>query len=201
MIKNIVFDIGNVLLRWNPERAIAQVFPENTDSVALTQKIFRSEFWHELNLGKITEQQLIKQYNELYGIAIDRLEKVLALAKELLVPIEGSIELLQRLHSANYPLYALTDNTHEIFSYITKKYDFWPVFKGIVMSAEVGHLKPSPEIYRYLLNHYQLNPTETLFTDDWEKNVIGAQAVGIQAVKFKNTNRFIAVLNKFGVIV
>ncbi|MCS5712440.1 HAD-IA family hydrolase [Candidatus Berkiella aquae] len=193
-IQNIVFDVGNVLVRWDPYTITQTVFPEHDDVLTLMQSIFRHQTWLDLNLGSITEQQAILHYHQRLQIETTRLELLLQVVKESLLPIPGAAELLQRLHDKAFNLYALTDNTHDIMAYLKAKYRFWPLFKGIVVSAEIGHLKPSKEIYHYLLEHYQLNAHETLFIDDLALNVAGAKAVGIEAIQFVNTEQCIEAL-------
>jgi putative hydrolase of the HAD superfamily len=195
-IKNIVFDIGNVLVRWDPQSVVEQLFSTEENIGALTQKLFKDVFWYDLNLGKITEQQFMHQVHQTLKIELKKLEQLLQMIKESLTPIAGGFELAKKLYEQSYPLYLLTDNTKEIVHYLKTKYDFWPWFKGMISSAEVGYLKPAPEIYNNLLNTYQLIAGETLFLDDLLKNVEGAQAVGMHALQFTTTEQCIADLRE-----
>lgn len=196
-IQNIVFDVGNVLVRWDPQSIIEQVFPEQENQVALMQSIFKHQTWYELNLGTLSEKEAIAHYHQRLGLDRYRLESMLQVVKESLLPIPGSFELLQRLYDLAFPLYALTDNTHDIMAYLKTKYRFWPLFKGVVVSAEIGHLKPSQEIYHYLLEHYQLKPQETLFLDDLAANVEGARKVGMAAIQFTSPAQCIQALKDY----
>jgi putative hydrolase of the HAD superfamily len=184
MIKNIVFDIGNVLLRWDPLSVVKNIFPAESDPMLLTQQLFKSDLWFAINLGNITEQELIAKYHQLYGIDLTTLNNLMLAIKQSLLPIHGSIDLLNKLFQQGYPLYALTDNTHEIMAYLKQTYVFWQKFQGIVVSAEIGFLKPSPHIYHHLLDTFQLIPQETLFIDDLLINVEGAKAAGMQSFQF-----------------
>ena len=198
-IKNIVFDVGNVLLRWDPLSIITLNFPERNDHLVLVQKIFKSNVWENLNLGKISENEAIEQYFYILNIDREKLRGLMRAAKESQLPIDGSIELLKNLHKAQFPLYALTDNVKEIVAYLKEKYDFWSLLQGMVVSAEIGFIKPSPHIYHYLLNTYQLNATETLFIDDHLPNVKGAKNVGMKAIQFINTPLCLGELEKVGI--
>jgi putative hydrolase of the HAD superfamily len=113
------------------------------------------------------------------------------------IPIPGSFELLEKAYYKGLQLYALTDNIREIISYLKDKYEFWKYFNGIICSAEVGFLKPSKEIYTCLLEEHSLDPSETLFLDDIDKNVQGAKKVGIHALKFINAAECKKDLRKF----
>ncbi|MGE3320001.1 MAG: HAD family hydrolase [Candidatus Berkiella sp.] len=195
-IKNIVFDVGNVLVRWDPQHIINHVFPNDENAPLLVQNIFRHQTWYDLNLGTINEAQAIDRYHQQLGISQAQLQILLQVVKESLVPVPGSIELLERLSTKPFHLYALTDNTIEIMAYLKNKYTFWPLFKGIVVSAEIGLLKPSREIYHYLLEHHQLKANETVFIDDHPPNVEGAKAVGITAIQFSNSKQCIDALRE-----
>ena len=95
-------------------------------------------------------------------------------------------------------LYALTDSTKDIVSYLQKKYHFWEKFKGIVVSADVGWMKPSPLIFS-IVNKYQLNSSETLFIDDYARNIEGAKQVNLSAIQFENTLQCIEALRRFNI--
>ncbi len=184
-IKNVVFDIGNVLVTWDPSGIVARFFPEHPEHAALTQAIFKSKTWLDLNKGFITETQAIAHYNKLMPeIEKIQFEKLMVYVKESLTPVQGSFELLDNLYQSQIPLYSITDNVKEIVDYLKIKYDFWGKFKDVVVSADIGYLKPAQEIYLHLLQRNKLIPSETLFIDDYLSNVEGAQKVGMQAFQF-----------------
>ncbi|MGD9591548.1 MAG: HAD family hydrolase [Candidatus Berkiella sp.] len=197
-IKNIVFDVGNVLVRYDPTYIIAKSFPAHPDQASLVQGIFKHQTWLDLNLGIISEAQALQEYHERLGLELEHLQQMAHITRESLTPIAGSFELLRRLHTS-YQLYALTDNTHEIMAHLQERYDFWPLFRGVVVSARIGHLKPSREIYDHLLTSYQLNPKETVFMDDMPNNVHGAKEMGMFAIQFENTEQAIAALKELGI--
>lgn len=195
-IKNIVFDVGNVLVRYDPASIVSQAFPLHKDKASLVQSLFKEKIWYDLNLGYITEEEAIQSYHRQLGITLEDLQSLLVTVKSSLIPIPGTIELLKTLHRADFNIYALTDNTHGIMAYLKERYDFWPLLKGIVVSAEIGHLKPSKEIYHHLLTTYLLKPHETVFIDDIARNVEGAIACGIRAIQFSNIEQCISDLEK-----
>ena len=196
MIKNVIFDIGNVLVRWDPLTVVAQFFPPPADCQALTRRLFRSEEWFALNLGKITELELLQLYHQQLGIDLALLQALMQAVKESLLPIPGSFAILDNLYQAGIPLYALTDSTKEIVKYLQGKYQFWKKFKGIVVSAEIGYMKPSAFIYQYLLDTYQLKAAETLFIDDYLPNIEGAKQLSLQTIQFENASQCSADLRR-----
>jgi putative hydrolase of the HAD superfamily len=195
VIKNIIFDIGNVLVKWQPAEVVKIVFPDE-DAARLTQLIFKSPAWLDLNMGKMTENEIIQIYHQTLGIDIAKLNKLMQMIKESMLPVEGSFDLLLNLSQSQYSLYALTDNVHEIMAYLKLKYDFWKLFTGVICSADVGYLKPMPEIYLKLIQDFAINPAESVFIDDHLPNVEGARSVGLHSIQFISARQCRDELNK-----
>lgn len=188
-VNNVIFDIGNVLVRWSPLDVVKNFFPDDDSHQELTLKLFKSPVWFDLNLGKLTENEAIEIYSQQFNLPKAQFDELMMAVKQSLVPLEGSIELLEELHRKNVHLYSITDNIKEIMHYLKSRYDFLNKFKGIVVSAEVGVLKPSPVIYQQLIDNHDLKPAESVFIDDLEKNVQGAKDVGLHAIQFTNAER------------
>lgn len=198
-IKNVVFDLGNVLFKWDPHAVVTRTFSNTPDPHELVNSIFKHQTWLDLNLGIITEQEAITAYQTRLLAHATEFTSMMDNVRTSLVPLEESIALLKRLQG-EYELYALTDNTLDIMAYLKKQHDIWPLFKGIVVSAEIGHLKPSEAIYRYLLDTYGLVADETVFIDDLLINVEGARKVGMKAIQFKTIEQCRGDLKRLGVI-
>lgn len=198
-IKNIVFDIGNVLVRWDPLAIVSKAFPEHTEPHTLALKLLKEETWLDLNRGIITEQEAIQQYHQALNIHPSRLENLMQVVRKSLTPLEGSFELVEKLHQAGYLLYIISDNTNELVAYLREQYNFWDKFTGVVISSEIGVLKPSPIIYHHLLDTYLLNPKESIFLDDLEANVKGAKAVNMHSIQFVTAQRCIEDLRTLNI--
>jgi putative hydrolase of the HAD superfamily len=184
MLKNIVFDIGNVLVRWSPNDIVATVFNNEADLTELAQKFFKSPIFYDLNLGKVTEEEAIQLYSQELDFPPYIVKDVFKVGKESLTPLEGSFELLEDAYQAGIPLYSITDNVREIVKHLKEQYSFFDKFKGVVISAEVGILKPSARIFHHLIDTYDLIPEETVFIDDMQANVEGAQKIGMKGIQF-----------------
>ncbi|EJE4174012.1 HAD family hydrolase [Vibrio rotiferianus] len=185
-VRNIVFDVGNVIVRWEPLEIIRLTFVESEDHEQLAKAIFQSQMWVNLNKGLISEAEAKTQYQQTLGLSEWECEQLFYYVKQTQRLIVGSIELIQHIKSAGYNVYALTDNVHEIVSYLKSTYSFWPLFDGAIVSADVGMLKPQPEIYHSLLNKFELIASETVFIDDMLYNVEGAKSVGMHAIQFED---------------
>lgn len=180
-IKAVVFDVGNVLVRWEPRKVIQSLFPDR-DPASVFQDMRAP--WIDLNLGKITEEEAIVRLQKLLDVPQPLVDELIDCLKTSQTPIPGSIELLDSLYAAGIPLYCITDNIKEIIEYHRKHSKFLSYFKGVAVSATVGVLKPDARIYKYLLDTYKLNPAELVFFDDLQENVAGAIAVGMQSFQF-----------------
>lgn len=198
-IKNVVFDIGNVLLKWKPREIIDKNFPKERNLNLLANKILESSIWTELNLGNVTEKEAIKLYNKNLNISIEQLTHLIEEAKHALIPIEGSLELLNKLYDLAIPLYCITDNVKEIMAFLKQRYDFFKKFKDIIVSAELGILKPAEAIYLHLIRKHNLISSETVFIDDLQKNVEGAKAVGMYGIHFTTASDCSAKLSHLGI--
>ena len=107
--------------------------------------------------------------------------------KQHQTPIPHSLALLQKLKGMDIELYCITDNVKEFIDYHRVHSEFIDYFKGIVVSAEIGILKPNKAIYEHLLKQYHLDPSECVFIDDVLANVAGALSVGMYAFQFTDT--------------
>lgn len=197
-IKNVVFDIGNVVVRWAPLEIVRLTFGNIESAEERVKSIFQSDTWLELNKGNISESEAKLQYQQLHGLSELDCERLFYYVKQTQILIYGSVDLIKRVKAAGYRVYALTDNVHEIVAYLQDTYKFWNLFEGATVSAEVGLLKPQPEIYQSLLTQYALEASETVFIDDMPYNVESAETVGMSAIQFANAGQCEADLKSLG---
>lgn len=186
-VRNVVFDIGNVMVRWAPMEITRLTFGEDRYSDELAASIFQSNIWLDLNKGLLTESEAKRQYQQHLALTELECEKLFYYVKQSQLLIYGSVELLERIKRAGYRVFALTDNVTEIVAHLQSTYSFWPLFEGATVSADVGLLKPQAEIYQALLNQQQIEAHETVFIDDMPYNVAGAQEQGMFAIQFENS--------------
>lgn len=197
-LHNVVFDIGNVIVRWAPQEIIRLTFGDDAPLETLARRLFQNEIWMSLNKGLLSEAEAATRYQAQYPLSAQDCARFFYYVKHTQLLLYGSLDLLMRVKKAGYRVYALTDNVHEIVAYLQTTYDFWPLFDGTVVSADLGVMKPSPEIYQALLTRHHLQATETVFLDDMAANVQGAQALGITAIRFKNAAQGERELNALG---
>lgn len=182
---NIVFDIGNVLIRWRPERAVAAHFPDPAEALAYLDRVGFAAW----NLANDGGRSFAEGYAELLAAhpaeALPLADYPARFAETIREPIAGTWALIDRLKARGHPLYAITNFAAETWPVALRFYPrLGQVFRDIVVSGQVGLLKPGPEIFRLLFARNHLDPAQCLFIDDSPANVAGARATGMKAHRF-----------------
>lgn len=185
LIKNIVFDIGNVLLYFKPLEFLEKHFGDGKLINILIDEIFKTKEWLMLDRGTITEEEATKRFCQRNPQYEKPIKKVMESWKNMLTPIESSVELFYEIKKKGYNTYILSNYQIAAFDKIYKENDFFREFDGMVISAKIKLLKPEREIYEYLLEKFQLNPKETLFIDDSKENILAAKKLGIDGIYLK----------------
>ncbi|MBU3137085.1 HAD family phosphatase [Clostridium gasigenes] len=198
MCRNIIFDIGNVLLDFNPKEYLKSKMKE--DKVDYVHKeIFESEEWIMLDRGTILEEEAIK----IITSRSNGNEKLIKIAFEkwydILNPIEKTVDILKKLKESGYKVYYLSNFHLKAFEHVTSKYNFFNIFDGGVVSYEEKIIKPEKEIYNKIIEKYKLNVNESIFIDDMECNINKAKEVGFKTILFKNPEELMVSLKEYGV--
>ena len=200
-IKNIIFDLGGVLVDWNPEYVYLDVFNGDGKKMQWFFDEVCTFDWNENQdagypLAQATEDRikLYPQYEQWIRMFYGRWEEMLG------GPMEGTVKILKELvNDRNYRVIALTNWSAETFPVALKRFDFLHWFEGIVVSGTEKTRKPFSAIYQITLDRYQLNPTNSLFIDDNERNVVAAQRMGIQTIHFQNPKQLKISLEALGI--
>ena len=191
MIKNIIFDIGGVLAEEVNGRALAHLTAEEQDNIS-SLLYFKSSGFIEVLLGNKSSADYSARMIEKYP----NLKKEISFLFDpknlpITYPIKrDTLDLLYKLHKT-YKIYFLSDMINMSYDYIK---DILSDFDGGAYSFQEHIKKPNPEFFKILLNRYQLNPAETIFFDDKEKNVIAAQGLGMKAAVFTDIDSIIEAL-------
>ena len=188
MLKNFVFDFGQVIVHFEPEYMTKQ-YIENPDDVKLAKDIiFDRLYWDKLDNGTITDKEIIDDIKNrlpenLYENAVKAYENWY-----MHLPFfDGMEQLIKDLKADGKKLYLLSNisvgfaENHARNPQIKRLFD---LFDGLIFSAKEGYVKPNKDIFEHLLNKFDLKAEETIFIDDNEKNVIGAKSAGINAYLF-----------------
>lgn len=211
MIHTIIFDLGNVLIGWNPRLLYTKVFGSPEKANWFVDNIVTLDWNEEQDRGRpIAEatELLVAQHPEWereIRIYYDRWTESFS------GPIAGSVAVLQQLAAKKrsaeseeraYKLLALTNWSAELFPWARASFDFLSLFEHIVVSGEVKMKKPEPAIYLHLRDQHQLGDfSGCVFIDDSARNIATARSLGLDAIHFQNPDQLVAELNQRGVAV
>lgn len=200
-IKAIIFDFGNVLLEWNPRFIYKRFFPDDPEGMERFLEEVDFMEWNALQdkgrpfaEGVAILSQQFPQYSHLiqayHDHWIDSVGK----------PILGTINILKDLKKAGYPVYGLSNWSAETFPHMLEKYDFFHLLDGFVISGDVGHVKPGPEIFQILLDKIGRPASECLFIDDALSNIEQAQKQGFATILFQSPEQLTTTLRELHIL-
>jgi 2-haloacid dehalogenase len=201
-IKNIIFDLGGVLIDWNPEYVYLKEFKGDRKKMQIFFDHVCTFDWNEnqdagYSLSKATNDRVIlfPEQESLIRMYYDRWEEMLG------GEIEGSVSILRKLKdNPFYKVVSLTNWSAETFPIALRRFDFLHWFEGIVVSGTEKTRKPFSEIYQTTLKRYNLEASESLFIDDNKRNIAAADKLGIQTIIFHDPDQLEKDLKIKGII-
>lgn len=184
MIKNIVFDMGNVLVGWTPMEFAIRAAGNEEDAKILYAALFDTREWGMADAGLLSREELLRLALERTpGRLQETLRTLEADWTAWMRPIEGAEDFVRRCKAAGMKLYLLS-NAGLQFPEALADRPFYPLLDGAVVSAREKLAKPDPRIYRRLCERYDLKPEECFFIDDIEANIRGAASIGMHGIIF-----------------
>lgn len=199
MIKNIIFDLGNVLLNFKPRHFLLETYQDKDMSTRLYSEIFQSEEWLMLDKGVINQEEVIERLTRRHPNDAEEIETVFQYWTEMLTPIYGTVDILEKLRKNNYGLYILSNFHILAFKKVFKDNRFFQHFDGMIISSKVKMLKPELDIYNQLIKEYRIIPEESIFIDDTVENLNGAEKVGLRTILFNSPDELAWKLRDFKV--
>lgn len=201
MINTIIFDLGNVLINWEPKLLYNKIFDSEEKTNHFIENICTLSWNEEQDAGRTLKQGtdiLIAQYPQ-YKIEIkayyDRWEEMLNGA------IEGSVEILRRLKACGkYKVYALTNWSSELFPIALRNFEFLNWFDGIVVSGDEGIRKPEAAFFQILFDRYQVKPEDAVFIDDNLRNAEASKKLGLKTIRFTSAEELEKELKDLGIL-
>jgi 2-haloacid dehalogenase len=200
-VNTVVFDLGGVLVDWDPRYLLRKVMPGRT---AEMEAILRDVLNHDWNLARdagdswpraMAELELSHpQWADVFRAYDERWPETLGGNHE------ETVAILRDLHDRGVPLLALSNWSAEKFPHAEERFDWLDWFDGIVVSGRVGLVKPDAAIFRYLLDRYDLEAGDAFFVDDHEPNVAAARALRMQAHHFRDAASLRADLRAHGLL-
>jgi 2-haloacid dehalogenase len=189
-IETIIFDLGGVLIDWNPRHLYRKIFKTEEEIDWFLQNVCTSEWNEQQDAGRSFEEatdELLAKFPE-HELAIrawyGRWEETIN------GHLQETVEIFKELRdSKKYRLYALTNWSEQTFPWALQNFEFLHWFEGIVVSGIEKSRKPFPEFYKILLERYKIDPSKAVFIDDSHRNVLGGEAVGIKSIHFQSAKQ------------
>ena len=200
-MKNIIFDLGGVLIDWNPRIPYSNIFKTEAEIDTFFQNICTPDWNEEQDAGRSLQEAtetLVAQHPQWEK----EIKVYYGQWQEMLVgPIPETVQLFQKLKSLNqYKFYALTNWSAETFPVALARYDFLHWFDGRLVSGEERMRKPAPEFYQLLLDRFQIDPSQSIFIDDNLRNIKAAQALGVKSIHFHSAKQLEKELSHLNIL-
>lgn len=185
-LDTVVFDLGGVLIDWEPRRVYRKLFSDEEEMERFLGTVATMEWHLEQDRGR-TRKEATELLVGRYPHYREEIEAFYGRWDEMLGEgIPGSIRVLGELRERGYPLYALTNWSAETFPAARERYEFLDWFDHIVVSGELGLIKPDREIYDKLVERTGLDPARSVFVDDRAENVEAAEDLGFTGILFRD---------------
>jgi FMN phosphatase YigB (HAD superfamily) len=194
MIRNIVFDLGNVLISFVPSEYLKKKnYPENLIKTILAD-IFSSPEWLQLDNGEINLEAAI---DSIAGRSVLKRQEIALFFNsrtDIMYPLDENVLILPELNKRGFRLYYLSNFPIDIFPEVKESYSFFKYFSGGIISSEVNHSKPDVRIFRIFFEKFNLIPSECLYIDDIETNVRVAESFGMKVIHLTGTDSLVKKL-------
>jgi len=185
-VRNVIFDLGGVLLDWNPDKILQGFYSDPALRALLKSELFLHPEWQAHDRGALRETELIESVRGRTGRPNAEVSALLHVVRESLVTKPETVALLRSLHRRGVPLYCLSNMPVSVYAHVRLRHEFWDAFSGIVISGKVKMMKPEREMFEHLLTRFKLDPRQTVLVDDLTPNIEGARAVGLHAIQFRD---------------
>lgn len=186
MIKNIIFDVGKVLVSYEPDEYMKSLGLSQEEMDAINGAMFKNKNWDLMDQGVLGQKEALEKFIEgapAYEATIRQIYDTIGKTVEL---YPYAMEWLTELKEKGYHLYILSNYSEQMMKQTKDKLSFLSLVDGAVFSYECKLMKPESVMYEHLCHKYQLYASECVFVDDRLENVEGARKCGIQAIQFEN---------------
>ena len=188
MIKNIVFDIGNVLVKIQPDQAMRELGIAEEKIPKMAQATYLNPIWGELDRGVIPEAEII---DEMVTVAPEYEEDIRLFFRDgkdkVVKAYPYAKDWIEELQESGYKVYLLSNYPENYFElHMRNQLDFVNIVDGKIISGMVKMVKPDADIYQCLFDTYKLNPEECVFLDDRPENIEGGEKLGMQGIVFES---------------
>ena len=199
MIKNVIFDIGGVIVKFKRDNYLdCFEFDEKTKNILINDVVFSKDF-SLVSTGKMNIEDSIESSKKRHPELTKEIDMINDINnfKIMMPPHEQTLSLIKQLKQQGFKLYIISDIDEHMIAYLNQEIDgFEDFFDGISYSCRVGMVKKHGDVFDYVLEKYKLNPQETLFVDDVERNLAQAKLRGIQTLQFVSETESVNEIKK-----
>ncbi|MEM6629857.1 MAG: HAD family phosphatase [Bacteroidota bacterium] len=197
----IVFDLGGVLIDWNPRHLYQHIFRNHAEMEFFLKMVCDENWNHQLDEGRSFEEA-VKELSAQYPLYEPNIMAYWERWEEMLGDANGEMVALQKefLKSNAFKVYALTNWSAETMPIAKERFSFLDTFDGMVVSGEEKCAKPGEKIFKILFDRYSIDPAKTIFIDDSLKNIATARNLGLEAIHFRKNQQVLAELARLGVL-
>jgi len=196
MIRNVIFDLGNVLISFIPSEYLKKKNYPSTIRNIIIADIFQSEEWKKLDNGEITVNEAIDSIALRSALKREEIALVFNFRADIMFPLDDNVRLLPELKKQGFGVYYLSNFPLDTFEDVRNDYYFFRYFDGGIISAEVKLSKPDTRIFRCFLERYSLKAEECLYIDDIEENVRAAESNGIESILTHGSPKIAALIEE-----
>ncbi|MBQ9827077.1 MAG: HAD family phosphatase [Lachnospiraceae bacterium] len=200
MIKNIVFDMAEVMLLNDPADYISTLDIDHSKDEMLRNAALDIDFFADIDQGRMQDMAAgIEEYKKRYPDISSELDAYVAgpWREGVFLAMPGMPELVERLKEKGFGVYLLTNFGKTDMDFVRRTHHFEELFDGVLVSAEEGVWKPDPAFYRLLTERFGIDLTESVFADDNPANVRAAEELGMTGIVFKGREAFLQELSKY----
>ena len=188
---DIIFDIGNVICEWNPQRLIGEIFSTKDEHKQAMGSIIEHHDWKELDKGTISLDQAIARASKRCSLDPIKIAELYHNTPASLLPITKMTQLIRELGQNENRLFVLSNMQESCWNHLSTEYDFWSYFSGIVVSYQIHLIKPDAMIFEHIISQYDLVPQNTLFLDDMHDNIETAVQFGFKTIHVRDIEQSI----------
>ncbi len=181
-ITTVVFDIGNVLLKWDPEKIFGRLFGRDDFKNHPLKSVIGNEIWLGMDRGTLSKEEAITLFSKSFPRDSKTIAEFIEAVPDHIEPYPAGIECAKECKKKGLTILLLSNFPEYAYKKVREKHSFFNIFDGEIISYQVKMLKPEREIYETLISNFNLIPEKTLFIDDREENIAGAREAGIKGI-------------------
>lgn len=199
MIKTIVLDIGQVLAHFNWKGFLEECGYDEETIRRLSNATVLSKVWGEFDRGALSDEEISRLCCEQDPDLTEEIKAFIKNSYKTVREFPYSVDFIKELKKNGYKVYLLSNYGKTNFGYAKENFKFIPYADGGVISYEIKHIKPEPEIYQALIDKYDINPEEAVFLDDCEPNLEAAKPFGFHTIQVTEFDKALEALRNLGV--